>query len=83
MQVPQTIERGVRGKPRRQLLRRPPATPYARPQQNQSIRGRFLSNLVDPACRLIAGGASRIFPSLFSKDLTNDTLQPPEPQTHG
>ncbi|MBA0564410.1 hypothetical protein Golob_009355, partial [Gossypium lobatum] len=28
------------------------------------------------------GGASRILPSLFSKHLTNDTLQPPEPQTH-
>ncbi|KHG14717.1 Renin receptor [Gossypium arboreum] len=80
MQVPQTIERGVGGKPRRQPPHRPPATPYARPQQNQFLRGRFLSKLVDPACRLVAGGASRIFPSLFSKHLTNDTLQPPEPQ---
>ncbi|MBA0593955.1 hypothetical protein Gorai_010880 [Gossypium raimondii] len=81
MQVPQTIERGVGCKPRTQPPHRPPATPYA-PQQNQSLRGRFLSKLVDPACRLVAGGASRIFPSLFSKHLTNDTLQPPEPQTH-
>ncbi|MBA0806672.1 hypothetical protein Gohar_022538, partial [Gossypium harknessii] len=76
-----TIERGVGCKPRTQPPHRPPATPYA-PQQNQSLRGRFLSKLVDPACRLVAGGASRIFPSLFSKHLTNDTLQPPEPQTH-
>ncbi|MFQ6638339.1 hypothetical protein Gotur_014803, partial [Gossypium turneri] len=76
-----TIERGVGCKPRTQPPHRPPATPYA-PQQNQSLRGRFLSKLVDPACRLVAGGASRIFPSLFSKHLTNDTLQPPESQTH-
>ncbi|PPR86831.1 hypothetical protein GOBAR_AA33854 [Gossypium barbadense] len=47
MQVPQTIERGVGGKPRRQPPHRPPATPYARPQQNQFLRGRFLSKLVD------------------------------------
>ncbi|XWS27018.1 hypothetical protein CRYUN_Cryun26dG0079800 [Craigia yunnanensis] len=81
MQDPETTERGAGGKLRRQPPRRPPATPYARPQQNQSLRGRLLSKLVDPAYRLIAGGATRIFPSLFSKPFTNDSLPPPEPQT--
>ncbi|KAL4334140.1 hypothetical protein GQ457_07G041100 [Hibiscus cannabinus] len=57
-------------------------TPYTRPQQNQSLCGRFLSKLVDPSYRLIAGGATRIFPSLFSKHLTNDSLPLPEPRTN-
>ncbi|KAA3476910.1 Triosephosphate isomerase [Gossypium australe] len=78
-----TTERGAGGKLRRQPPRRPPTTPYARPQQNQSLRGRLLSKLVDPACRLIAIGASRILPSLFLKPLNNDSLPPPEPQAHG
>ncbi|XP_021899199.1 nuclear pore complex protein NUP1 [Carica papaya] len=59
-------ERGAGGKLRRPTPRRPPATPYARPQQNQSQRSGWLSKVVDPACRLIAGGAARIFPYLFS-----------------
>ncbi|TYH65641.1 hypothetical protein ES332_D06G069100v1 [Gossypium tomentosum] len=78
-----TTERGAGGKLRRQPPRRPPTTPYARPQQNQSLRGRLLSKLVDPACRFIASGASRILPSLFLKPLNNDSLPPPEPQAHG
>ncbi|KAG4194472.1 hypothetical protein ERO13_A06G055000v2 [Gossypium hirsutum] len=78
-----TTELGAGGKLRRQRPRRPPTTPYARPQQNQSLRGRLLSKLVDPACRLIASGASRILPSLFLKPLNNDSLPPPEPQAHG
>ncbi|KAH1057323.1 hypothetical protein J1N35_035388 [Gossypium stocksii] len=77
-----TTERGAGGKLRRPPPRRPPTTPYARPQQNQSLRGRLLSKLVDPACRLIASGASRILPSLFLKPLNNDSLPPPEPQAH-
>ncbi|WRX33477.1 hypothetical protein QQP08_025964 [Theobroma cacao] len=81
MQDPGTTERGAGGKLRRQPPRRPPATPYTRPQQNQFLRSRLLSKLVDPACRLITSGATRIFPSLFSKPLTNDSLPPPEPQT--
>lgn len=80
MQDPETTERGAGGKLRRQPPRRPPSTPYARPQQNQSLRGRFLSKLVDPACRLMAGGATKIFPSFFYKQLS---LPPPEPQTQG
>ncbi|KAK8501331.1 hypothetical protein V6N12_008349 [Hibiscus sabdariffa] len=79
---PQATDRGVGGKLRRQPPRRPPTTPYSRPQQNQSLCGRFLSKLVDPTYRLIAGGATRIFPSLFSKHLTNDSLPLPEPQTN-
>ncbi|KAK8597875.1 hypothetical protein V6N13_095271 [Hibiscus sabdariffa] len=74
-------ERGAGGKLRRQPPRRPPATPYSRPQQDQSLRRRFLSKLVDPACRLIAGGATRILPSLF-KSFSTDSLPPPEPQVH-
>ncbi|KAK6248385.1 hypothetical protein QUC31_019950 [Theobroma cacao] len=81
MQDPGTTERGAGGKLRRQPPRRPPATPYTRPQQNKFLRSRLLSKLVDPACRLITSGATRIFPSLFSKPLTNDSLPPPEPQT--
>ncbi|XP_022729499.1 nuclear pore complex protein NUP1-like [Durio zibethinus] len=82
LQDPQATDLAA-GRKLRQTPRRPWATPYARPQQNQSLRGRFLSKLVDPACRLIAGGATRVFPSLFSNPLTNVTLPPPEPQTHG
>ncbi|KAK8602149.1 hypothetical protein V6N13_058197 [Hibiscus sabdariffa] len=72
-------ERGAGGKLRRQPPRRPPTTPYARPRQDQSLRGRLLSKLVDPACRLIAGGATRILPSLF-KSFSTGSLPPPEPQ---
>ncbi|KAK1551347.1 hypothetical protein Q3G72_034263 [Acer saccharum] len=57
-------QRGAGGKSRKPPSRRPPATPYARPQQQRS---RWLSSLVDPACRLISGGANRILPSLFSR----------------
>ena len=82
-QDPETTERGAGGKLRRQPPRRHPATPYSRPQQNQSLRGRLLSKLVEPAYRLIAGGATSIFPSLFSRPLTIDSLPLPEPQTYG
>ncbi|GMI97664.1 NUCLEOPORIN 82 [Hibiscus trionum] len=81
MQEQAATERGAGGKLRRQPPRRPPATPYARPQQDQSLRRRLLSKLVDPACRLIAGGATRILPSLFKSFIT-DSLPPPEPQVH-
>ncbi|KAE8689024.1 Dedicator of cytokinesis protein 6, putative isoform 2 [Hibiscus syriacus] len=81
MQEEAATERGAGGKLRRQPPRRPPATPYARPQQNQSLRGRLHSKLVDPACRLIVGGATRILPSLF-KSFSIDSLPPPEPQAH-
>lgn len=59
-------ERGAGGKSsRRKPPRRPSATPYAR--LPEAGRRRWVSKLVDPACRLIAAGATRIFPSFFSK----------------
>lgn len=56
------VPRGAGGKLRKQSSRKPPATPYARPQQ----QSRWFSKLVDPAYRLITGGATRILPSFFS-----------------
>lgn len=74
-------DRGVGGKFRRQPPRRP--TPYARPpQQNQSQDRRWLSKLVDPARRIIAGGASRIMPYIFSNSTANDSLPALEPLTN-
>lgn len=72
-------ERGVGGKLRRQPppARRP--TPYARPQQSQSHGNRWYSKIVDPARRIIAGGANRIIPYIFSNSTANNALQAPEP----
>ncbi|KAJ9140988.1 hypothetical protein P3X46_031575 [Hevea brasiliensis] len=70
-------QRGAGGKFRKQPSWRPPATPYARPPQNQEQRGRWLSKLVDPAFRLIAGGATLIFPSFFSKSQSVNALPSP------
>lgn len=70
-------EGGIGGKFRRRPLGRPPATPYDRPPA--ALRGgggRFresggwISRLVDPASRLIASGASKLFSSVFQKRLT-------------
>ncbi|KAF7153386.1 hypothetical protein RHSIM_Rhsim01G0068000 [Rhododendron simsii] len=61
---------GGGGKFRNPAARRPPPTPYDRPPSSRSHAsgdGGWLSKLVDPAYRLIAGGASRILPSIFSK----------------
>ncbi|KAF7806397.1 nuclear pore complex protein NUP1 [Senna tora] len=58
-------ERGAGGKVKRPPPRRSSATPYARPPD--TAQRRWISKLVDPACRLIAGGATLIFPSFFSK----------------
>ncbi|KAL5547828.1 hypothetical protein UlMin_003059 [Ulmus minor] len=68
-------ERGGGGKLRRPTARKPPATPYSRPAAKEADRGeqRWLSKLVDPACRLISGGASLIFPSFFSKSPEADS----------
>ncbi|KAL6961851.1 hypothetical protein U1Q18_028378 [Sarracenia purpurea var. burkii] len=66
-------ERSAGGKFRKPPSRRLPLTPYDRPSANQSQAikqrrdGGWLSKLVDPACRLITGGATRIFPSILSK----------------
>ncbi|KAE8653110.1 nuclear pore complex protein NUP1 isoform X2 [Cucumis sativus] len=67
---------GLGGKVRKPTTRKPPPTPYARPVHNQSQR-RWLSNLVDPAYRLITDGATRLLPYLFSKPLPSTTLPSP------
>ncbi|KAK7411134.1 hypothetical protein VNO78_02565 [Psophocarpus tetragonolobus] len=56
--------RGAGGKLRKPPPRKPPPSPYARPP-NSTRRG-WISKFVDPAYRLIAGGASRILPSFLS-----------------
>ncbi|KAG5564429.1 hypothetical protein RHGRI_000572 [Rhododendron griersonianum] len=61
---------GGGGKFRKPAARRPPPTPYDRSPSSRSHAsgdGGWLSKLVDPAYRLIAGGATRILPSIFSK----------------
>ncbi|KAK4257398.1 hypothetical protein QN277_006991 [Acacia crassicarpa] len=68
-------ERGAGGKVRRLLPRKPPATPYSRPPDTS--RRRWISKVVDPACRLIAGQASRILPSFFSKTSSAPALPDP------
>ncbi|XP_022144995.1 nuclear pore complex protein NUP1 isoform X2 [Momordica charantia] len=72
---------GVGGKLRKPTSRKPPPTPYARPEQNQSHR-RWLSKLVDPAYRLITGGATRLLPYLFSKSLPSNALPSPGDEDH-
>ncbi|KAJ4959262.1 hypothetical protein NE237_026373 [Protea cynaroides] len=65
-------ERGTGGKFRKPPARNPLSTPYARPanQTTHNVRMRdrgWLSRLVDPASRLLSGGAITLFPSFFSK----------------
>ncbi|PKI61205.1 hypothetical protein CRG98_018396 [Punica granatum] len=70
--------RGAGGKIRKHPNGKPRTTPYARPPLNQSHQtplavrggGGWLSKLVDPACRLIGAGATRLLPSLFSRSPT-------------
>ena len=73
---------GVGGKVRKPTSRKPPPTPYARPEQNQPQR-RWLSKLVDPAYRLITGGATRLLPYLFSKSLPSNALPCPGDEDQG
>lgn len=77
-------DRGVGGKLRKPPSRKPSTTPYARPPLSQAERGRrrWLSSVVDPAYRLIAGGATRLFPSFFSKSNSLSALPPPNVQNH-
>ncbi|KAJ0238675.1 Nucleoporin-like protein [Hirschfeldia incana] len=59
--------RGTGGKLRRQPARRHSSTtPYSRPPQNQAQRRPWISRIVDPAYRIISGGATRILPYFFS-----------------
>ncbi|KAF8034576.1 hypothetical protein BT93_C0782 [Corymbia citriodora subsp. variegata] len=70
--------RGAGGKMRRPPNRNPRSTPYARPSSSkpQAAGGGWLSKLVDPAYRLISGGATRILPSLFSRSPAPASLPP-------
>ncbi|XP_038700017.1 nuclear pore complex protein NUP1 isoform X2 [Tripterygium wilfordii] len=74
--------RGAGGKLRRPLARRPPSTPYARPQQNGAQKGWWFARLVDPARRIITGGATLVFPSLFSNSASLDALPVSSSQQH-
>lgn len=77
--------RGAGGKLRKPLARKPLTTPYARPAASQAERGqrRWLSKLVDPACRLIASGATRFLPSFFSKSPSSSALPETNVEAHG
>ncbi|CAN6840380.1 hypothetical protein Bca4012_048235 [Brassica carinata] len=73
--------RGTGGKLRRQTARRhSAATPYSRPPQNQAQRRPWISRIVDPAYRIISGGATRILPYFFSNAASAPTAltAPPE-----
>lgn len=67
--------RGAGGKMRKHPNRKSRTTPYARPPPNRSqtplavrgIDGGWLSKIVDPACRLIGAGVTRLLPSFFSR----------------
>nr|KYP51934.1 hypothetical protein KK1_026143 [Cajanus cajan] len=67
------------GKFRKRPLRKTPTTPYDRPPtalRNPNRNNGWFSKLVDPAQRLIASSANRIFASVFRKRLP----APPPPQ---
>ncbi|ESQ42041.1 hypothetical protein EUTSA_v10012771mg [Eutrema salsugineum] len=72
--------RGIGGKLRRQTARRHPATPYSRPPQNQVQRRPWISRIVDPAYRIISGGATKLLPYFFSNPASAPALTPPEDQ---
>jgi len=67
-------ERGAGGKLRKPL-RKPLPSPYARPPE--TTRRRWISKLVDPALRLIAGGATRLLPSFLSPATPPSPLSSP------
>ncbi|XP_022893421.1 nuclear pore complex protein NUP1 isoform X2 [Olea europaea var. sylvestris] len=67
--------RGAGGKFRKPSGRKLPAKPYYRPPPTNNQNGRgWLSKIVDPACRLITGGATKIFPLFFSKSASSPAL---------
>ncbi|XP_061992181.1 nuclear pore complex protein NUP1 isoform X1 [Rosa rugosa] len=70
---------GAGGKLKKPPSRKPPTTPYSRPPPNPAERGkrRWLSSVVDPAYRLISGGATRLFTSFFSPANTVNALPAP------
>ncbi|KAK3006218.1 hypothetical protein RJ639_015562 [Escallonia herrerae] len=70
-------KRGAGGKFAKPPERKPPAKPYNRPPVSQSAGGRdggWLSKLIDPARRLISGGATRMLPSIFSRSPSTPEL---------
>ncbi|XP_020268410.1 nuclear pore complex protein NUP1-like isoform X2 [Asparagus officinalis] len=82
---------GVGGKFRKRPFRRAPTTPYDRPQPatrrgnpnpNPNSIGSndgWISKIVNPASRIIAGSAAKIFSSVFQKRLTAPPARsPPE-----
>ncbi|XP_010493129.1 PREDICTED: nuclear pore complex protein NUP1 isoform X1 [Camelina sativa] len=71
---------GAGGKLTRQPARRHAATPYSRPPQNQIQRRPWISRIVDPAYRIISGGATRILPYFFSKATSPPALTAPDDQ---
>lgn len=77
-------ERGAGGKFKKPAARKPPATPYDRPQLNQTGgRTGWLSKLVDPAYRIISGSATRILPSFISNAIASTPPPPPPEEIHG
>lgn len=72
--------RGVGGKLKRQTARRHPATPYSRAPQNQVQRRPWISRIVDPAYRIISGGATRLLPYFFSNAASAPALTAPNDQ---
>ncbi|GAU50536.1 hypothetical protein TSUD_135690 [Trifolium subterraneum] len=73
-----STERGAGGKLRKPPPRKPPASPYARPSSSTTTTNRrWISKLVDPAYRIIAGGATRFLPSFFStSDSASNLVNP-------
>ncbi|KFK26264.1 hypothetical protein AALP_AA8G224400 [Arabis alpina] len=71
--------RGVGGKLKRQTARRHQSTPYSRPTQNQIQRRPWISRIVDPAYRIISGGA-RFLPYFFSNAASAPALTAPNDQ---
>ncbi|KAI4335707.1 hypothetical protein L6164_014329 [Bauhinia variegata] len=67
--------RGAGGKVRKPPTRKTAPSPYARPPE--SGQRRWIWKLVDPACRLIAGGAARILPSFLLKTASTPALTGP------
>ncbi|CAK8542717.1 unnamed protein product [Lathyrus sativus] len=72
--------RGAGGKLRKPPPRKPPASPYTRP--SLTANRRWISKLVDPAYRIIAGGATRFLPSYslptkikVNRELMNSTVK--------
>ncbi|XXG55925.1 hypothetical protein AAC387_Pa03g3475 [Persea americana] len=66
---------GAGGKFRRRPFRKPHSTPYDRPPPPPDVTAArrsdgWLSKIANPASRLLARGATRFFPSLFSKTKT-------------